>query len=276
MNRLCFHPFLLVGSLAVFVSGCATSTSRPSAESIAPEATEAAPEAPSEEGKVERARTLAAEAAALAHYGSSAAEIRRAYSLAGEAYEMSSEQPLLLARTALLASQLTDDTGEKATYARSGLAAAKAAARDPAVSAEEAAYYHGVHFGLMLQAEGMTAVGRLPELVALFEKAAASPSLDWGGPHRALGMLYLRAPAWPTSVGDLEQALENFETVTRAHPKFPLNQIGYAEALLEDGRVDEAGACLARAEESLASGRWGAFHAFWERDLEKLKAKTAP
>lgn len=85
------------------------------------------------------------------------------------------------------------------------------------------------------------------ELVPVLEKEALlasrlAPEVDYGGPARMLGALYLKAPSHPISVGDLGKSLEYYEKAVKEAPDFALNHLGLAAALLED---DEAGkACI--------------------------------
>jgi hypothetical protein len=74
-----------------------------------------------------------------------------------------------------------------------------------------------------VQVKGLTAIGRLSELVSLLKTASAKPEIDQGGPLRVLGLLYVRAPAWP--VGRLWDSLAPFGRVGECRQKILLSDI---------------------------------------------------
>lgn len=85
------------------------------------------------------------------------------------------------------------------------------------------------------------------ELVPAIERearmaASLAPSLDYGGPDRMLGELYLRAPGMPVSIGDVEKAIACYRRAVAIAPGFPENRLGLAEALLES--EDTKAACF--------------------------------
>ena len=86
------------------------------------------------------------------------------------------------------------------------------------------------------------------------------PEIDDGGPLRLLGMLYLKAPPWPTGFGDSEKALELLRTAVEKHPRHPLNHLFYAEVLWEadeSSPVERIESELAIGMRLLAEGNWG-------------------
>jgi len=134
-----------------------------------------------------------------------------------------------------------------------------------------AAYYLAVHLGLILRHQGIKAIVRLPELEQILKAACQKPETDQGGPLRVLGMLYLKAPAWPNGIGDLDLALEYLERAAKEYPLHPANQIFFAEALKEDGRDSNAKEALRRSTALLNSKDWGDFEPFWRRDIKALQ-----
>ena len=134
-----------------------------------------------------------------------------------------------------------------------------------------AAYYLAVHLGLILRHQGMTAIMRLPELEQVLTTACRKPETDQGGPLRVLGVLYLKAPAWPKGIGDLDLALEYLEKAAGDYPLHPANHIFLAEALKEDGRDADAKEALRKSTELLDTKDWGDFEPLWRRDIEALR-----
>ncbi|WP_027720195.1 tetratricopeptide repeat protein [Maridesulfovibrio zosterae] len=67
-----------------------------------------------------------------------------------------------------------------------------------------------------------------------------SPEVDFAGPDRMLGELYLKAPSPPLSIGNMDNALKYYDKAVKVAPDFALNHLGYAAALLEDDEKDQA------------------------------------
>ncbi|CCO22184.1 tetratricopeptide repeat protein [Maridesulfovibrio hydrothermalis] len=100
-------------------------------------------------------------------------------------------------------------------------------------------------YAYLVAKEAQLAPVRGLDLVPVMEQEALrasklSPEVDFGGPDRMLGELYLKAPSPPISIGDLDKALEYYEKAVRLAPDFALNRLGYAKALLEDDETKDA------------------------------------
>jgi len=83
------------------------------------------------------------------------------------------------------------------------------------------------------------------ELVPVIEREALlasdlNPAVNHGGPHRMLGELYLRAPAFPVSIGDSARAVDHYRLAVDQDPEFFENRLGLAEALLTEEEAGEA------------------------------------
>jgi tetratricopeptide (TPR) repeat protein len=83
------------------------------------------------------------------------------------------------------------------------------------------------------------------DLVPVIEReaqlaAGLAPGLDFGGPDRMLGELYLRAPGFPVSIGDPGKAVEHFRRAVAQSPRFAENRLGLVKALLEEENFAEA------------------------------------
>jgi len=135
-----------------------------------------------------------------------------------------------------------------------------------------AAYYLAVHLGLILRHQGISAIARLPELEQALKTACRKPETDQGGPLRVLGMLYLKAPAWPKGIGDLDLALEYLGRAARDFPLHPPNHIFFAQALEEDGQDSNAKEALRKSTALLESKNdWADFEPLWRKEIESLR-----
>ena len=135
-------------------------------------------------------------------------------------------------------------------------------------------YYLAANLGLAVREHITLAAANLGRLEEEMKQAVAlSPDIDDGGPLRLLGALYLKAPAWPNGIGDLDKALEMLEKAVKKHPGHPLNHLFYAQALWVEG--DEAAQAEAKAEfalgeKLLAEGVWGFSKEPWEREFAEF------
>jgi len=111
-------------------------------------------------------------------------------------------------------------------------------------------YWQAVALGLSAREHVLTALGELPRIIALLEKAdAAAPTLDDAGPARVLALLLVRAPGWPTGPGSPDDALVEAQKAVARAPKHPLNQATLAECLVATGDVEGAKGAYGRAIE---------------------------
>jgi hypothetical protein len=179
---------------------------------------------------------------------------------------------LILARCALMKADVEAKSDRRIELSEQGYEAARRVSRGP--DDAEAAYLQAVNLGLHVQAKGLTAVGRLSELVKLLKIAGEQPQLDDGGPWRVLGLLYVKAPAWPVGPGDLDLGLDLLKKAAETYPEHPLNHLFYAEALIADGKKEQARAELERTRALATPQRLGDWSARWQEQATTLEAKT--
>jgi tetratricopeptide (TPR) repeat protein len=179
---------------------------------------------------------------------------------------------LALARCTHLAADSDLDDAQVIALTDEGMAAlARAGLADDDA---EAAYLRALNLGLFVRAKGMTAVGRLSELVALLKAAGTLPAQDQGGPLRVLGLLYVKAPGWPMGPGDLDAALELLQRAVRDYPNHPLNHLYLAYALVDAGERAQARTEIARAEALCAPDQFGEWARRWRAEAETLLARA--
>jgi tetratricopeptide (TPR) repeat protein len=136
-------------------------------------------------------------------------------------------------------------------------------------------YYLAANLGLAVREQPTLAMGSLGRLESEMKQAVAlSPGIDDGGPLRLLGALYLKAPPWPSGIGDPDKALELLEKAVKEHPEHPLNHLFYAQALWDEG--DEATQARIKAEfalgeKRLAEGLWGYNKEPWKKEFDEFQ-----
>lgn len=143
-------------------------------------------------------------------------------------------------------------------------------------SESECTYRLALAVGQQARERPSTATDGLDVMVDLLDQViAAAPELDFAGGQRVLALVLVRAPGWPTGPGDPEYALEFAEAAVEAFPDYPPNLFVAGEALLENGRREEAKDVLERgvelAQVMQAAGDPEA--ADWITQAEKVLAK---
>ncbi len=139
-------------------------------------------------------------------------------------------------------------------------------------------YYLAVNLGITVEKHPLAAVKSLDRIVANLEKAVAlSPAIHNAGPYRVLGMVYLKAPPWPTGIGDGDKALELLAEAVRRSPAYPLNRIFYARALWEvegENAEREVAANLEEALQLMDGERWRPVRERWLDDVTDIAGKA--
>jgi tetratricopeptide (TPR) repeat protein len=176
---------------------------------------------------------------------------------------------MALARCAYFRADWETDAQVRGAVAQAGIDAALAAgAKD---GKPEAAYLYALTLGLTMRDRGLEALGMIPDEIAALETAREDSAQDLGGPLRVLGMIYLKAPAWPAGPGDLDTALELLQEAVSRYPSHPLNRIFYAQALKEDGKSKEATEQLNAAIALARPELWGDYAARWKAEATALQ-----
>ena len=100
-----------------------------------------------------------------------------------------------------------------------------------------------------------------------------SPEVDLGGPLRVLGMLYVKAPAWPLGPGDSEAGLELLRRAAKEYPAHPLNHAFLAQALFKEegpSARPAIAAAVKAARKALTTRNWGWPSLRWNREIDEL------
>lgn len=179
------------------------------------------------------------------------------------------------ARASALVGQLAEGKDSRADAFERGLRTAQLLlAERPELP--EARYYYAINLGLLARERASRGHEAVKEMLPHLEAVAAErPDLEQAGARRALALVYLRAPGWPTSVGDEEAGLENARQAVEHSPGHPGNHLALAEALEAVGEPEGARQALDRAAELAAtSGGWTRWelHSF-RQDADRLARK---
>lgn len=145
------------------------------------------------------------------------------------------------ARTATwLADENYDDKTKRAHFSGRGIDYAKAAA-DLDVKRVEGHYYSGINQGLSATTKLVGAKFMVPAVRDAWKKAMQIDACyDRGGPPRALGALYAKAPPWPASIGDPDKGVDLLQQALKCAPDWPQNNLLLGDALCAAERYDDA------------------------------------
>lgn len=107
----------------------------------------------------------------------------------------------------------------------------------------EGHYFYAIAVGLLADADrtyGLKAVGEMEP--ALRRAIELDERYDYGGPVRVLGILLLRTPPPPVSIGSSRKGLRWMQHAVELFPDYPENLLYLAEGLHNNGKDGEA--CL--------------------------------
>lgn len=95
-------------------------------------------------------------------------------------------------------------------------------------------FFNGLCNGKLGQQQGIwSSLGKIEPLKNDMETAIKlDPSVNEGGPHRALGNLYLRLPF--LLGGDIDRSIDHFKEAVRLGPQFGENYLGLAKAYIQN------------------------------------------
>ncbi|MEI6083234.1 MAG: hypothetical protein WCS70_02920 [Verrucomicrobiota bacterium] len=137
-------------------------------------------------------------------------------------------------------SETDSQVAARTRAAKTGLALARQG-RELQPDRVECHYWYAINVGLLADVDrsyGLNAVGEME--AALKRAGELNERYDYGGPGRVLGILHLRTPAPPVSIGSPRKALRLLQHATELFPDYPENWLYLAEALRDTEHPKEA------------------------------------
>lgn len=171
---------------------------------------------------------------------------------------------------------------ERAKLAEQGISACRHAIRLRPGSAA-AHHYLAMNLGQLARTKTLGALKLVTEMESEFKAARQlDEHLDHAGPDRSLGLLYLLAPGWPTSIGSRAKARQHLRRAVELAPEYPENRLVLAEACLRWGdrsgakrELKELESLWPKANAALTGELWQAAWADWQARLERAKTALA-
>ena len=142
-------------------------------------------------------------------------------------------------------------------------------------------YYLAMNLGQLAQTKSLGALKLVSEMETEFQTARAQDEkYDFAGPDRSLGLLYLEAPGWPTSIGSRSKARHHLQRAVLLSPEYPENRLNLLEAYLKWGDKSAAGRefrilkeLLPRAKKEFTGENWESSWADWDKRWAKIQVK---
>jgi tetratricopeptide (TPR) repeat protein len=141
--------------------------------------------------------------------------------------------------------QLTKPATRLAVAKRGVVLARRARELNPA--GVEGHYYYALNVGYLADADNAYGLDAVVEMEAALKRVIElDEQFDRAGGLRLLGILHLRTPAPPVSIGSARKGLRCLQRAVELFPADPENLLYLAEALRDNGRTDEALAVLGK------------------------------
>ena len=135
----------------------------------------------------------------------------------------------------------------------------------------ECHYWYAINLGWLADVDrsyGLKAVGEME--TALKRAIQIDERYDYAGPLRVLGILYLRTPEPPVSIGSTHKGLRMLQHAADLFPDYPENYLYLAEALRDNERVREAKDALSKVLEAKPWPNLQFESATWKTEAQKL------
>ena len=179
-----------------------------------------------------------------------------------------------LARACFFASELEKEAAIRLNWIAKGEDAGQTAVRERP-DRVEGYYYLAVLKGRRAEISGLgfSAMILARKVEHLGEKAVdIDPNFEDGAPYRLLAMLYANAPPWPTSIGDMDKAIE-FAQKAIDLSDYPMNHLIMAEVLIEADEIEDARDELKKVLAAPKVGRWANDGERWRPHARRLLSK---
>jgi tetratricopeptide (TPR) repeat protein len=211
-----------------------------------------------------------------------AARVERLFVAARQNYLAAQTNALLAAqfgRACFDRAEFATNHTERALLAGQGISACRLAILLQPGSAA-AHHYLAMNLGQLARTKLLGALKLVTEMESEFKAARQLDAhLDFAGPDRSLGLLYLQAPGWPTSIGSRTKARQHLRRAVELAPQYPENRLALLEACLRWGDRNGALRELKGAEviwpiatTNLVGETWRAVWPDWRARLERAKA----
>jgi hypothetical protein len=210
------------------------------------------------------------------------AEAEAAYRAAQAVYatNQSLAAAIDVSRTAFDYADLAPNDSIREAIANVGISTARAviATNTNSVAAH---YYLALNTGQLARTKMLGALKLLTEMEKELQIVIRlDPKFDYAGGYRTLGVLYLEAPGWPTSVGSKSKARANLEKALELAPEDPDNHLSYMEALAKwhewkmlTEKLSDYKGIVPAAKQKFTGPDWAYEWSDWTKREQAIQAK---
>lgn len=169
----------------------------------------------------------------------------------------------------------------RASLAQEGIVAAKFVTE---AAPQEAAgfFFIAMNKGQLARTKSLGALSLVKEMEqALHRASKLDAQFDHAAADRSLGMLYMDAPGWPTSIGSKSKARKHLERAVELVPDYPTNYLTLMEALLRWEDTEGLHNAMAKyrrllpaAKEKYSGPKWQQSWKDWELRWKLINQKS--
>lgn len=142
-------------------------------------------------------------------------------------------------------------------------------------------YYLGMNLGQLARTKTLGALSIVREMEQVFKRSAELDNkVHFSGADRCLGILYLEAPGWPTSIGNKSKSRHHLQRCVELSPEYPDNHLELMEAYLEwkdtkalQRAAKDFEALLPKAREQFKGESWEENWLDWEKRWKAVQGK---
>ena len=208
------------------------------------------------------------------------ARAEQSYLQARIRYEQDRSDPQVMWQLGQACFELADvvpSNARRGKLANEGISVCKGALeRDPKLAAAQ--YYLALNTGQLARTKSIGALRLVSQMESgLKQTIRLDPQIDFGGPHRSIGLLYRDAPGWPASIGSRGKARQHLEKAVELSKDFPENWLALLESYAKWGDKRALQSNIKKVDELLAAARqkyngntWAVQWQDWERRWHTL------
>jgi hypothetical protein len=161
--------------------------------------------------------------------------------------------------------EFASNSTQRASLAHEGINAAKFATE---MARNEAAghFFLAMNKGQLARTKSLGALPLVKEMEDSLQRAIKlNARFDHAAADRSLGMLYMDAPGWPTSIGSKSKSRKHLERAVELVPDYPTNYLTLMEAYLRWEDADALQTAMAKYRRLIPAARGKYSGAKWQQ-----------
>ena len=177
--------------------------------------------------------------------------------------------------------EFATNSSQRSSLALEGIRAARFAT-EIAPNDASGHFYLAMNKGQLARTKSLGALPLVKEMEESLQRAIKlDAKFDHAAADRSLGMLYMDAPGWPTSIGSKSKSRRHLQRAVELVPDYPTNYLTLMEAYLRWGDADALRTAMAKyrrilptAKEKYSSSKWEQSWRDWELRWKLIQQKA--